>query len=154
MTNKIRSSCFNGGSVNLAEMLQTVANNVIARSVLGRRVEEETAGGNSNKFGELSRRMMIQSASFCYRDLFPSLGWLDVVTGRIGRLKATAREFDALFDQVIEEHRISEISDEDNDQSDEKDLVHTILKLQKDGRLGIELNQDNLKALLLVSLSP
>ncbi|KAH9776452.1 cytochrome P450 71A22 [Citrus sinensis] len=149
MTNKIRSSCFNGGSVNLAEMLQTVANNIIARSVLGRRVEEETAGGNSNKFGELSRRMMIQSASFCYRDLFPSLGWLDVVTGRIGRLKATAREFDALFDQVIEEHRKSEISDEDNDQSDEKDLVHTILKLQKDGRLGIELNQDNLKALLL-----
>ncbi|KAL9439093.1 hypothetical protein AB3S75_024705 [Citrus x aurantiifolia] len=149
MINKIRSSCFNEGSVNLAEMLQTVANNIIARSVLGRRVEEETAGGNSNKFGELSRRMMIQSASFCYRDLFPSLGWLDVVTGRIGRLKAIAREFDALFDQVIEEHRISEISDEDNDQSAEKDLVHTILKLQKDGRLGIELNQDNLKALLL-----
>ncbi|KAH9723254.1 cytochrome P450 71A25 [Citrus sinensis] len=150
MINKIRSSCLSRGSVSLAEMLQTVTNNIVSRSVLGRRVEEEsTAGGKSNKFGELSKRLLIQLGSISFRDLFPSFGWLDVVTGHIGRLKATTREFDALFDQVIEEHRISAMSHEDNDQSDKKDLVYALLKLQKDGKLGIELTQDNLKALLL-----
>ncbi|KAH9779169.1 cytochrome P450 71A21 [Citrus sinensis] len=154
MINKIRSSCLSGDSVNLAEMLQTVTNNIVSRSVLGRRVEEESAaGGKSNKFGELSKRLLIQLGSISFRDLFPSFGWLDVVTGHIGRLKATTREFDALFDQVIEEHRMSAMSHEDNDQSDKKDLVYALLKLQKDGKLGIELTQDNLKALLLVSLS-
>lgn len=46
--------------------------------------------------------------------MLPYLGWLDVVT-------AISRKVDALFDQVIEKHRIS---GSDDDHPNRKDLVH------------------------------
>lgn len=88
--------------------------------MVGGVAEEETAG-KCNKFGELSRRILVQFVSFSFRDMLPYLGWLDVVTGLIGRLTASSREVDVLFDQVIEKHRIS---GSDDDHPNRKDLVH------------------------------
>ncbi|KDO57490.1 hypothetical protein CISIN_1g048482mg, partial [Citrus sinensis] len=135
---KIRLSCFNKGSpLNLLEML------LIASK------EENT--GQSNKFGELLRRLEEQFAAFCVGDTFLFLGCLDVLSGLIGRLNATARAIDALLDRVIEEHtnRASSGSDDDDDQSNKKDFVDILLQLRKDGMLGAELSQDNLKAVIL-----
>ena len=63
-------------------------------------------------------------------DVFPSLGWIDALSGLNGRLNATARALDDMLDQVIEEHMnnvSSEIDDDDDDQSDKKDFVDIIL---------------------------
>ncbi|KAH9722809.1 hypothetical protein KPL70_006848 [Citrus sinensis] len=75
----------------------------------------------------------------------------NVLSGLIGRLNATARAIDALLDRVIEEHtnRASSGSDDDDDQSNKKDFVDILLQLRKDGMLGAELSQDNLKAVIL-----
>ncbi|KAL5817320.1 hypothetical protein ACOSQ3_025698 [Xanthoceras sorbifolium] len=144
LINKIRHSCIDGGNfVDLTEMLQAVSNNIISRCVLGRKTEEENG---PVKFGELSRRVMIFLTAFCFGDVFPSLGWMDVVTGHIRRINATFKALDAFFDQVIEDHRISR---SDDIQSDKKDFVHILLQLQKDGMLDIELTQNDIKAILL-----
>jgi hypothetical protein len=70
--------------------------------------------------------------------------------GFIPSLKATFRELYALFDQMVEEHKTNKT---DDDEPNRKDLVDILLKLQKIGMLDIELTQDNLDAILLVSLS-
>ncbi|KAJ4717335.1 Cytochrome P450 [Melia azedarach] len=85
-------------------MLLAVSNNMVSRCVLGKKVEEENGNG---KFGELTRTLLVQFTAFCFRDVFPYLGWLDVLTGLISLLKATARELDAMLDRVIEEHGIA-----------------------------------------------
>ncbi|KAK1572614.1 hypothetical protein Q3G72_035304 [Acer saccharum] len=118
-------------------MLQAVANNVVSRCVLGRKAEEENGPG---KFGELSRRAMVLMTAFCFGDFFPCLRWLDIVTGHIGRINTTFKAFDALLDQVIEEHKISK--------SEKKDFVHILLQLQKDGMLEIDFTQNDMKAIL------
>ncbi|KDO39733.1 hypothetical protein CISIN_1g037472mg, partial [Citrus sinensis] len=153
LINKICHSCFNkGGLLNLTEMLLAVSNNIVSRCVIGRKADEEEENiGKSNKYGELLRRLEEQLAAFCIGDMFPSLGWLDDLSGLIGRLNATARALDALLDQVIEEHInkvLSESADVD-DQSDKKDFVDVLLHLWKDSMLGTELSQDNLKAIIL-----
>ncbi|KAI9156089.1 hypothetical protein LWI28_000312 [Acer negundo] len=137
LINKIRVSCFDGGIVDLTVMLQAVTNNVVSRCVLGRKAEEENGPG---KFGELSRRAMVLITAFCFGDFFPCLRWLDIVTGHIGRINTTFKAFDAFLDQVIEEHKISK--------SEKKDFVHILLQLQKDGRLEIDLTQNDMKAIL------
>ncbi|KAH9778743.1 cytochrome P450 71A22 [Citrus sinensis] len=141
-----------GGLLNLTEMLLAVSNNIVSRCVIGRKADEEEENiGKSNKYGELLRRLEEQLAAFCIGDMFPSLGWLDDLSGLIGRLNATARALDALLDQVIEEHInkvLSESADVD-DQSDKKDFVDVLLHLWKDSMLGTELSQDNLKAIIL-----
>ncbi len=88
---------------------------------------------------------MVQFTAFCVGDFFPSLGWMDNLTGRIASLKATSRALDSLLDQVIEEHKLLNVDDDDK-----KDFVLILLKLQKKGMLEIELTQDNMKAVLLV----
>ena len=88
---------------------------------------------------------MILLASTCVGDLYPSLKWIDFLTGCIGQLHKTARDLGDLLDQVIEEHRITLTDD------DKKDFIHVLLQLQKDGNDGIELTQDTLKAILMVS---
>ncbi|KAI9174074.1 hypothetical protein LWI28_011495 [Acer negundo] len=145
LLNKIRLSCFDGGIIDLTVMLQAVANNVVSRCVLGRKAEEENGPG---KFGVLSRRVMVLLTAFCFGDVFPSLAWLDVVTGHIGRINTTFKAIDALLDQVIEEHRSSNGDDVD-DQFDKKDFVHILLQLQKEGMFEIDLTQNDIKAILM-----
>jgi cytochrome P450 len=88
--------------------------------------------------------------TFCFGDFFLFLGWIDVLTRFIPSLKATFRELDALFDQMVEERKTVKTEDEEPNR---KDLVDILLKLQKKGMLDVELTQANLKAILLLSLS-
>ncbi|KAK2663627.1 hypothetical protein Ddye_002201 [Dipteronia dyeriana] len=128
-------------------MIQAVVNNIVARCILGSKAEEENGPG---KFGELSRRLLVLLTAFSFGDVFPCLAWLDVVTGLFGRINATFKTMDSLFDQVIEEHRISQSEDVDHDQSaDRNNFVHVVLKLQKDGMLETDLTQNDIKAILV-----
>ncbi|KAL5748207.1 hypothetical protein ACOSQ2_025504 [Xanthoceras sorbifolium] len=107
-TNILRYDCEDIGfapcSVDLTEMIQPFINNIVSRCVLGRRTEDENG---RSKFGELARRLMVPFTTFYFGDMFPCLGWIDVLTGHIGHLNATFRALYAFFDQVIEKHRIS-----------------------------------------------
>ncbi|KAK7851403.1 cytochrome p450 71a1 [Quercus suber] len=93
--------------------------------------------------------MAMQVTAFSFGDFFPSLGWMDNLTGLIASLKATSRAVDALLDQLIEEHKILNVDEDD----DKKGFLHILLKLQKEGMLEIELTQDNLKAVILISIN-
>ncbi|EOY22275.1 Cytochrome P450 [Theobroma cacao] len=143
MVENIRQSCHSGSSIGLCEMFETIANNIISRSVLGRVYERED--GNKS-FGELSRRAMDLLGSFCFRDFFPSLGWMDVLTGLTAKLERISSELHTFLDQVIEEHLVLM---NDDDKSDNKDFVDILLHLQQDGMLDIGLTQENLKAIVL-----
>ncbi|KAE8124339.1 hypothetical protein FH972_019237 [Carpinus fangiana] len=144
LTNKIRDTCLTGGSVNLSEMFIATTNNIASRCILGQKFEEESG---KSKFGELSRRVMVLFVAFCFGDFFPSLGWIDVLTGIIPSLKSTVGGLDAIFDQVIGEHEIEKI---DDDQPNRLDFVHILLRLQKNSMLDFELTKDNLKAILML----
>ncbi|MBA0820279.1 hypothetical protein Gohar_025486 [Gossypium harknessii] len=143
LINKIRSASLKGQSINLSEMLTSVFSNIVSRCVLSHKSEDEDG---CSKFGKLAKRLMILFTSFCIGDMFPYLRWLDVVTGYIPSLKAVNEEFDAFFDQVLQEHRILETDDQ---VSDRKDFVSIIMQLQKDGMYEMHLTQDNIKAILL-----
>ena len=89
----------------------------------------------------------MQVTAFSFGHFFPSLGWMDNLTGLVATLKASLRAMDALFDQLIEEYKMLNVDE------DKKDFMHILLKLQKEGMLEIELTKENLKAVILVYLS-
>ncbi|KAJ7956150.1 Cytochrome P450 [Quillaja saponaria] len=77
-------------------MLTAIVNNIISRCVMGQKFEAE----DGNKWlGEISKHTVVQLSAFCVGDFIPSLGWIDVLTGLIQRLKVTFGELDAFFDQ-------------------------------------------------------
>ncbi|KAJ6294156.1 hypothetical protein OIU76_022274 [Salix suchowensis] len=144
MVEKVRLSCLNGAAVDLSDMFLTVSNNIISRSTLGRVYVNECSDEN---FGGLSRKVMIDLiASFCFKNTFHFLGWIDTLTGLVAGLKHTSRALHDFLDKGIEEHE----SLMNNDESDMKDIVDILLDLQKNGTLGIDLTRENVKAILML----
>ena len=74
-----------------------------------------------------------------------------LVVDLVKRLKDTLEGLDAFLDEVVEEYPSSKAND---DKPDKKCFIEILLHLQKEGMLDIDITQDNLKAILLVSLSP
>lgn len=146
MIEKIRDSSLSGDAVNFTQMFAVISNNVIFRSALGRAYEEET----NKSFSELSRSAMDLIGYFCFEDPFPFLRWLDNLTGLTAKLKTTSGEIRSFLDQMRGKREILNSSD---DKSDEKDLLDILLHLQKDGSLEIGITRENIKAILLVSIS-
>ncbi|KAJ7956146.1 Cytochrome P450 [Quillaja saponaria] len=68
----------NGASVNLSAMLTAIINNLISRCVIGQKFE---AKDGEKWFAEVSGNVMVHMTAFCVGDFFPSLGWIDVLTG-------------------------------------------------------------------------
>ncbi|KAH7866575.1 hypothetical protein Vadar_022148 [Vaccinium darrowii] len=142
----IRGASLDGAPVNLAELLLQTSNNVISRCALGRKYERED-DHNNKRFGELLRSAMEHMGAFCFRDFFPSLGWIDVLTGFVKRVKNTSEGLDTFLDELIERHR----SFEGNyDKPDHKNcFLEILLEVQKEGIMGMDFTQDNIKAILL-----
>lgn len=110
--------------VNLSEMLTTTFSNIICRCILGQTYEEK--GGRSS-FAGLTGSVMVHLMAFSVTDFFPSLRWVDLLRGFIGRVKKTLRELDDLFDQVVQEHK--EVLERSDGESDSKDFADILLKL-------------------------
>lgn len=131
--------------VNLSEMLIAASNNIVSRCVLGQKYDTPDGSGS---FGELGRKMMKQLAAFSVGDLFPSLGWIDILTGQISEFKATFCALDSFFDQVIADHKRMKKSEDG--QSDKKDFVEILLQVQDGAKYDFPLTNDNIKAILMV----
>jgi hypothetical protein len=146
MVEKIHISCLRKVAIDLGAAFLTISNDILSRSAFGRTYEEV----DGQQLGELWRTAMDLVGEFCFKDLIPLLGWMDVLTGLVSKLKRTSKALDAFLDQVIEEHLVSRTED---DISDKKDLVDILLHIQKNGMTDIDLSRDNLKAILMVSPS-
>ncbi|XP_031737570.1 cytochrome P450 71A1-like [Cucumis sativus] len=130
--------------INLKELLLSTSNNIVGRCVLGEKFVEEHDG----YFGEVTRKAMVLLAEFCVGDVFPWLGWIDVLKGFHGQLKACAETLDKLVEKVIEERR--EKLKSGDDLPSEKDFVGVMLKLQQQDALDYHFTMENFKAILMV----
>ncbi|KAK7330554.1 hypothetical protein VNO77_24749 [Canavalia gladiata] len=137
---EVRSSdaCY----VNLSEMFTSISNNIMSKCALGRNY----IGDGNSSLKHLSRNVMVHLADFTVRDYFPWLGWVDILTGKIKKYKATFKALDDLFDKAIAEHLAAK---REGDHSNRKDLVDILIELQDSNMLNIHFTRNDLKALLL-----
>ncbi|XLU47242.1 hypothetical protein S245_042056, partial [Arachis hypogaea] len=143
MINSIHEACTKGLSVNLSKMIVATSTNISSRCIFGLRFETSDDGRKS--IAKVVRKMMSQFLKLGVGDLFPSLDWVDVLTGFMSRLKVTFAELDAFLEEVIEEHKRKKKNCDDNN----KDFVDVLLQLQERDMLEFELNGDTMKSLLL-----
>ncbi|XP_065864406.1 cytochrome P450 71A1-like [Euphorbia lathyris] len=136
---KIRVLSIAGSAFNISDLFMTLAHDILCRSAFGRLNENEN-------FGELARRTMDLLSAFCFKDVFPFLGWIDHLTGLIGNLKKTSKELHDFLDQVIED-RLA-VMDNDEKLEDKKYLIDILLHLQKEGN-ELDLSKDNIRAILM-----
>ncbi|XP_077246508.1 cytochrome P450 71A1-like [Tasmannia lanceolata] len=143
MIEKISHSCSvaREASINLSQMFMSLTNDIISLVAFGKKC----GGDGENRYAGLVRQIAIMLGLFCVGDYFPSLGWIDVLTGLDSRMKKTFRAFDSLLDQVIEEH----LDPQRDEQIMGKDFVDVMLDVQKESNLqNIHITKDNLKAII------
>ncbi|KAF6164651.1 hypothetical protein GIB67_032879 [Kingdonia uniflora] len=135
MIEKISRSCSLQTPINIAEMVLTLSNNFTCRCALGTKNED----GNK-AISEMAREVSTLFGALCFEDLYPSLGWVDVLTGLRSRFRKLSRKIDIYLEQVIDEH----IRKREEDDS-KKDLLDLLLKIQVDSNL----TREHIKGLVL-----
>ncbi|XP_011627085.2 cytochrome P450 71A1 [Amborella trichopoda] len=136
-------SCFSHGDpVNLSKMFYTLTNRISCKVALGHSEGDQT----EYRLHKIVQELNSLLGSFFAADLFPSMGWVDVLTGIRARVKKNFRELDSFLDEVIRNHRDKGVLEPT---TANKDFVDILLQAQKDYSLDIPLTLDNLKAIIL-----
>ncbi|XP_077229326.1 strychnine-11-hydroxylase-like [Tasmannia lanceolata] len=137
MIQSISQSSFS--SVNLSEMLLSLANNVISRAAFGKSYE----GGDEHE-KESFHRIMDEARTllggFFIADVLPQMWWMDVLTGLNARLEKNFMDLDAFYERVIDEHL-----DPKRPKQDQEDFVDVLIQIQQD----LHLTRDHIKGVLM-----
>ncbi|KAF5179386.1 Cytochrome p450, partial [Thalictrum thalictroides] len=130
-------------TTDLSKILAQYANDVLCRAAFGRDFSE---GGESDQHGfqKMLEEYQILLGGFSLGEYFPSMEWINTLTGTKSRLINTFRRFDNFFNEIIEEHQNPKRIKQEH-----KDLVDVLLDLQKGETLDMALTMDNIKAVIL-----
>ncbi|XP_047177443.1 cytochrome P450 83B1-like [Vigna umbellata] len=128
---------------NLSELMMSVSSGIICRVAFGKKYDEE--GAERSRFHGLLNDSQAMFLSFFVSDYIPFLGWIDKLTGLFGRLENTFKALDVFFQEVIDDH----LDPNRVKQNEDEDIVDVLLELKKQGRLSIDLTQDQIKAIIL-----
>lgn len=143
MVNDINRS---SGPINIGEKIVSATNNIFCRVSFGKRYYE--AKGSATGFPQMLGELSALAGMVHIGDIFPSLSWVGKLTGVNARLRKNYHEWDEFLGKAIEEHLDQSI--EDVDYRGTQDLVDILLDIQKKGEHNFNLDNDGIKAILLV----
>ncbi|XP_010256342.1 PREDICTED: cytochrome P450 71A1-like [Nelumbo nucifera] len=130
-------------SANLTQMVFDLTNNIICRIAFGKSFKHE--GCQKSSFHELLFEAQALMGRFAFTDYFPVVGWLfDALTGLHARLKRNCRGLDLFYQHVIDDHL-----DPRRPNPEKEDITDILLRMQKDGLSSIDLNMNDIKAMIM-----
>ncbi|KAM7517241.1 hypothetical protein LguiA_006824 [Lonicera macranthoides] len=127
--------------VNLSEVTMTLAGNIICRVAFGKRYDE---GYERSRFRGLLMETQLMFLSFFVSDYFPSIGWVDKLTGLWARLEKNFKDMDLFYQELIDEHL-----DPMRPKSKQKDIIDILLQLRKEEQSSFEITFDHIKAVVM-----
>ncbi|XVE94597.1 hypothetical protein REPUB_Repub02eG0022200 [Reevesia pubescens] len=128
--------------INLSEAMIRLTSTIICRVGFGKR--EENEGSTRSRFHGLIYETQAMFTSFFFSDYFPSIGWVDKLTGLLGRLEKNFKEFDAFYQELIEEHL-----DPKRPKPEVEDIIDVFLQIWKDRVVTVDISFDHIKAILM-----
>ncbi|KAL8033432.1 hypothetical protein ABFX02_13G158700 [Erythranthe guttata] len=132
----IASSKEGSPPVNLTEKLYSSAYALVSRAAVGKKTEVK------ERLLPVIQEAIRLAAGFNVANAYPSIKFLQMMSGLKSRVKKLHRVSDKILDEIIHEHRAYSVN------PDEKDLVDVLLGFQNDG-LEIPLTDQNIKAVVL-----
>ncbi|XP_019259858.1 PREDICTED: premnaspirodiene oxygenase-like isoform X2 [Nicotiana attenuata] len=131
-----------GKPVNFTKRISLFMSFIICRSAFGTVFKEQ------DDFIQVMRNVTALLEGFDVADLFPSLKFLHVLTGRMAKFMVLRHKIDAIVDNVINEHKKNLANGKFNGQLGGEDLIDVLLRLMKDGGFQFPITNDNIKAII------
>ncbi|CAI0435803.1 unnamed protein product [Linum tenue] len=145
MIEKISRSSLESRPFNLSEAMMSLTSTIICQVAFGKRYEEGGVGGvERSRFQSLLNETQAMFTSFFFSDHFPWMGFVDRLSGLIGRLEKNFEEFDAFYQEIIDEHL-----DPSRGKQEQDDIMDVLLQIWKGGSSKVQLSLDHIKALLM-----
>ncbi|KAF8040745.1 hypothetical protein BT93_B2848 [Corymbia citriodora subsp. variegata] len=146
MIESIAKSAETGTPINVSEKFMALTANITCRAAFGKAFQGTEFDGR--KFMDVINEALAMLGSFSASDFFPRYGWiLDRLTGLHSRLEKSFRGLDVFYQKVIDEHRNTNKSSNE----EEEDIVDLLLKMEREKTelAGVQLKEDNIKAILM-----
>ncbi|KAM3357120.1 6,7,8-trihydroxycoumarin synthase [Capsicum galapagoense] len=140
MIKKISQQDINSQITNLSTILISLTSTIICRVAFGIRYYEEAH--ERKRFDELFTETQAMLASISVSDFFPSLSWIDKLTGLTDRLEKNFKDLDEFYEELIEQHL-----DPTRPKSMEGDILDLLLQLKNEKSTPIDLTLEDIKAL-------
>ncbi|KAM3369615.1 hypothetical protein ACQJBY_017489 [Aegilops geniculata] len=133
-----------GEPVNLGKLLVSCTNTITAKATFGDEFDAEL----QERFLAGMDVLLKITGAFSFGDLFPSLWFLDVVTGMRPSAWRARRQFDAIFDKIIAscEARRAEIK---KATTGDDDLLGVMLRIKDEAQLEFPIGITNIKAIIV-----
>lgn len=151
---EIRAAATGGKAVvNIGKLLVSCTYSITGQATFG----DGCSHVRKEQFLSAAAVVVSNASGFCIADLFPSLWFVDVLTGMRRRLWRVHRQLDDLFNKVIEEcearwrERKVQSLGENVAAKDQDGLLSILLKIRDEQELGFPFNNANIKAIILVS---
>ncbi|XP_073125078.1 cytochrome P450 83B1-like [Henckelia pumila] len=134
----------NSGSsqvINLSRAAFFLTNRIICRAGLGKKYDEM----GKRRFDEFLKETQKLCVAFFFGDYFPSLGWIDNLTGMKSRLEKNYRDLDNIYQETIEDHL-----DPNRPESMRGDILDLLIQLKQDQQASpVPIQWENVKGILM-----
>ncbi|KAL3849155.1 hypothetical protein ACJIZ3_011037 [Penstemon smallii] len=143
MVNKISKLCSMSKPINLSDLSMSLASNLICRVAFGKRYDD--CEYEKLRFDKLVMEAQALMVSFYFSDHFPAFGWVDKLSGLLGRLEKNCKELDVFYKELIDEHL-----NPSRQKMEREDIIDLMIQLKEDQDASkLDLTWDHIKALLM-----
>lgn len=142
MVRRVALLATSGKVANLSEMAMSLASNIVCGVAFGRTYDEHEY--EKKRLDRLVLEAQALMVSFYFSDHFPLFGWVDRLSGLLGRLDRNFEEMDAFLTQLIDEHLHPSAGLRDAGE----DIIDLMMNLKSQRPESI--TWDHIKALLMV----
>lgn len=142
MVRRVALLATSGEVANLSDMAMSLASNILCGVAFGRTYDDEEY--EKKRLDRLVLEAQALMVSFYFSDHFPLFGWLDRLSGLLGRLDRNFKDMDAFLTQLIDEHRHPSGRLRDAGE----DIIDLMINLKRERPESI--TWDHIKALLMV----
>ncbi|KAK8519526.1 hypothetical protein V6N13_133436 [Hibiscus sabdariffa] len=131
--------------VEMKERIGDLATNVIVRTLAGKRYNSGT-DDESRRCQEAMAGFFHLAGLLLVSDFAPFLGWIDVLTGKISKIKRVGKECDSIVGSWVKEHREKRL---ENNIKGDQDFIHGMMSVMEDDSIPIEEADATIKATCL-----
>lgn len=144
LMDRISDLAGSGRAWNVNSSMLTFASTLICRVAFGKIFEGEGSEQHS-RFDELMLECQVMQGGFFISDYIPLLGWVDKLSGLMGRLDKVCEELDKFVQGLIDEH----LKTSKSKSTDELDILDSMIMLKEQEQSSIDLQWNHIKAILL-----
>ncbi|KAL5178063.1 Cytochrome P450 71D11 [Glycine soja] len=131
-----------GSSINLTQAVLSSIYTIASRAAFGKKCKDQ------EKFISVVKKTSKLAAGFGIEDLFPSVTWLQHVTGVRPKIERLHQQADQIMENIINEHKEAKSKAKGN-QSEAEDLVDVLIQYEDGSKPDFSLTRNNIKAIIL-----